>query len=130
MGKKALALTDEDYRAILARVAGVASSAGLDDAGADAVLAEFARLGWTATRRFAGKTASKPGVRLIFGLWSELGRLGAVTATRPALSAFVERQTGVANPEWLSAAEVNKVIEGLKAMVKRAKSKTVPGGAA
>lgn len=124
MGKKALALRDEDYRAILDRIAGVASSAQMTDAGADAVLAEFARLGWVANKRFAGKPASKPGVRLIFGLWSELGRLGAVTPTRAALCAFVERQTGIANPEWLSAAEVNKVVEGLKAMVRRAKTKT------
>jgi hypothetical protein len=32
-----------------------------------------------------------------------------------ALLAFVKRQTGVDNPEWLDGAQANKVIEGLKA---------------
>lgn len=115
LGKKALGLTEDDYRALLMRIAGVSSAANLTTAGMTRVLAEYRRLGWSAVPARV-RQSGKPGVRLIFGLWTELGRLGVVTAGRPALFAFVKRQTGVENPEWLAPGDVNKVIEGLKAM--------------
>lgn len=124
IARKDLGLDEDSYRAILLRVAGADSAAKLGAAGHAAVLAEFQRLGWKASpKEFNGKRSGKPGVRLIFGLWTELGNLGLVTPTRPALFAFVKRQTGVDNPDWLTPVDVNKVIEGLKAMRRRAKSK-------
>lgn len=121
MGKKALGLEDADYRALLARVAGVDSAARLDAGGKARVLAEFARLGWKPSLKDKPKISDKPGVRLVFGLWSELGRMGVVGGGRGGLYAFVKRQTGVDNPEWLKAGDLNKVIEGLKAMRDRAR---------
>lgn len=126
IARKDLGLEETDYRAILTRVAGVKSASDLDADGQAKVLAEFTRLGWTAKQR--RPKSGKAGVRLIFGLWSELGRTGFVrNASRQALLAFVERQTGVADPEWLSPTQINTVVEGLKAMRARAKSKSVTG---
>lgn len=119
IARKDLGLQEETYRDLLLKVAGVDSASRLDTAGIAKVLAEFGRLGWRpAVKR---KASSKPYVRLIFGLWSELGRRGVVAnVARPALLAFVQRQTGISDPEWLSASEAAKVIEALKAMRDRA----------
>ena len=50
IAKRALGMTDEDYRALLMRVAGVKSSRDLTLEGFDAVMAEFNRLGFTSTK--------------------------------------------------------------------------------
>ena len=117
IARKELGLTEENYRAILNRVGGVDSASKLAPAAQIRVLGEFERLGWKPSFRGKRKLSSKPGVRLIFGLWKELGQKGLITnASRPALLAFVKRQTGVDDPEWLKPAEVNSVVEALKAM--------------
>lgn len=122
IARKDLGLTEENYRAILTRVAGADSAAKIGPGGQLAVLKEFERLGWSPERK--RPKSAKPGVRLIFGLWAELGRTGALdNPSRPALLAFVKRQTGVDSPDWLSPAEVNKVVEGLKAMLARTRTK-------
>lgn len=51
VAKSQLHLADEDYRAMLQRVAGVSSSSELDDAGFDKVMAEFEMLGFRRTRQ-------------------------------------------------------------------------------
>jgi len=120
MAKKDLRLEEADYRAILTRVAGVDSAARLTPAAQARVLAEFGRLGWKPSFRGARRRSDKPGVRLIFGLWRELAETGVVAnGSRQALLAFVKRQTGVDDPEWLKPNEVSKVVEGLKAMKAR-----------
>ena len=125
IARKDLGLAEEDYRAILLRVAGADSAAKLTPAAHEQILAEFQRLGWKPAfkdQAGAAKRSAKPGVRLIFGLWTECGRRGIVNdGSRQALLAFVERQTGVAQPDWLTPQQVNKVVEGLKAMIARAK---------
>lgn len=120
IARKQTGIDDASYRALLQRVAGVDSSSSLKPSGCARVLAEFERLGWKAVHK--RKKSDKAGVRLIFGLWTELGALGAIDSpTRAALLAFVKRQTGVDDPEWLTPVEVNTVVEGLKAMLHRAK---------
>lgn len=129
---KDLGLAEEDYRAILRRVAGADSAAKLTPAAHEAILTEFQRLGWKpAFRQADGKRAegsakrsAKPGVRLIFGLWTECARRRIVQdGSRRALLAFVARQTGIAQPDWLTPEQVNIVVEGLKAMIARAKAR-------
>lgn len=51
VAKTQLSMTDDDYRALLRRVAGVASSRDLNEAGLSAVMAEFKRLGFVATTK-------------------------------------------------------------------------------
>jgi len=125
IAKKELGLDDETYRDILVRVTGKSSSAGLSDRQLDAVLAEFKRLGWKPKKSAAPHrpASAKPHVRKVFAIWEDICRQGIpVIANRAGLSAFVQRMTkteqrpaGLSDPEWLSPAEANRVIEGLKA---------------
>lgn len=123
IAKTQLGLDDETYRALLARVTGKHSSRDLNDREVDVVLGEFKRLGWRAKGGF--RKSDKPYVRLVYALWSEAGRVGAVRDTgKTALRAFVGRQLNggaevARDPEFLMPAEANKVAEGLKAMIKR-----------
>jgi phage gp16-like protein len=116
IARKELALAEDSYRAILKRITGHESSADCADAQLDAVLAEFARLGWRPkTRRPA---SAVPHVRKIWALWTAL-KPRLADGSEAALRAFVRRQTGIDRPEWLDAARANKVIEGLKAWTAR-----------
>jgi len=119
IARKELAIPEEQYRALLVRITGQNSASVLRDAQLQAVLDEFRRFGWAPANTF--KRSDKKHVRLVFALWTELGRLGAVDATRPALRAFVERQAGVADPEFLTAQEAYKVTEALKSWIERTK---------
>ena len=120
IARKELRLDDETYRALLLRVTGQASSGGCSDLQLDAVLEEFKRLGWVPQQK--GRPLSgKPHVRKIFALWTQLTPY-LRNSGREALRAFVQRQTGVADPEWLDGAQANKVTEALKAWLKRAQA--------
>ncbi len=133
LAKKQLALTDDSYRDVLRRVTGRGSASELTASQLDQVLADFRRLGWSPK---PGKPApgrsSKPQVRMIFGVWNDLCALGEIDAEDPrtALRAFVRRQTvsaehpdGVAAPEFLDAVAATRVLEGLKAWLRRARAK-------
>ena len=126
IARKDLRLSDEDYRAILTRVAGAESAAKLGPSGHAAVLKEFQRLGWKA------KKSTAPGGRAhvgkIMDLWQEGIAKGVIrNGSDDALRAFVRRQTkgqdapdGVAAPQFLTPKQATRVIEGLKAMLRRA----------
>lgn len=121
IAKKDLKLTDENYRAIMARITGRSSSAECSERQLEQLLAEFRRQGWTPKPgKGGGKPSDKPYVRKIYALWREAGIVGAVdNASKEALRAFVTRQTGKSAPEFLAASEANKVSEALKAMIAR-----------
>lgn len=125
VAKSNLALADDSYRAILERVAGVESSAKLDAAGRRKVLDHFKSLGWNpegARRKRAGdrpraSTWAAPKIR---ALWLSLYHLGELTdPSESALAAFVKRQTGSDALQWLTPAEANAAIEGLKGWCER-----------
>lgn len=120
IGRKELRMDDDTYRALLARVTGQASSGACTDRQLDAVLEEFKRLGW-APQQKGRPPSGKPHVRKIFALWKEL-RPYLRNSGQEALRAFVERQTGVSDPEWLDGGQANIVIEALKAWLKRARA--------
>lgn len=126
MAKANLALADDSYRAILARVAGVGSAADLDASGRARVIAHFKSLGWNPAKRrkaarAAGRARADSGlVRKIRALWLSLWQLGALADPgEAALAAFVKRQTKVDAPDWLTAAQCNAVIEALKSWCAR-----------
>ena len=122
IARKEMALDEDGYRAVLRRVTGHESAGRCSDSQLGAVLDEFQRLGWTAAKRHP-RPSEKPHVRLIWALWAELrGRLRDPSPA--ALRSFVRRQTGVADPEWLDAAEANSVIEALKAWLAREPART------
>ena len=122
IAKKYLALTDENYRAILVRITGRSSSAECSERQLEQLLAEFARLGWKpAAGKGGGSGYGQPHVRKIYALWKDAGVTGVVgNASKEALRAFVARQTGKSAPEFCSPSDANKVSEALKAMIRRA----------
>lgn len=135
VARKQLALSEENYRSILVKITGQNTSSGLNDRQVDDVLTEFGRLGWRPKKAF--KPSDKPFVRLIYALWKEAAKVGAVSSnSKPALRAFVERQTrlggdrGIDDPEFLCAADARRVSEALKAMIKRAEDHACKSGEA
>lgn len=122
IAKKELALGDEAYRAILVRITGEESSKDCSEPQLQKLLDEFKRLGWKPKAGSRGSGGfDKPHVRLIYALWTEAGIVGAVdNASKEALRAFVERQTGKSAPEFCSPGDANRVTEALKAMIRRA----------
>jgi phage gp16-like protein len=119
LAKKQLALAEDSYRAILERITGMDSAAKMRVDQLDAVLREFARLGWRA--KPAAKRSAQPQIRMIHAVWADICRLQG-RGDEAALRAFVRRQTktedhpeGVDSAEFLTAAMANRVLEGLKA---------------
>ncbi|MCA3349629.1 MAG: regulatory protein GemA [Roseomonas sp.] len=119
LAKKQLALAEESYRAILERITGLDSAGKMRVDQLDAVLREFARLGWRP--KPAAKRSAQPQIRMIHAVWADICRLQG-RGDEAALRAFVRRQTkteehpdGVDSAEFLNAAMANRVLEGLKA---------------
>ena len=126
IARKELRLDEDSYRDVLRRVVGASSAASCTIAELDLLIAEFKRLGWKAPAR--RPLSGKPNVRMIHGLWKDLAPyLGDASAE--ALRAFVRRQTksrlhpeGIDAPEFLDGPQANRVIEGLKAWLTRARA--------
>lgn len=119
--KSDLALTDDLYRAIIARVTnGKTSSADLDSHERGQVLDELARLSGRGARpEYVAE--DEPQLRLIRLLWHQCAELGALRdCSEQGLRRFVRRVAKVDALAWLSPAGANKVIEGLKIMRARA----------
>lgn len=122
-----LGLDEDDYRALLVRVTGVASLRAMSERQKIAVLDEFKRLGF---RVKAGghklQPSVKPYVRLIHALWSNCHRLGVIeNGSREALRAFCKRfvahgdPTVAVDPDLLSYTQAAPIIEALKKMEAR-----------
>jgi phage gp16-like protein len=143
--KRLLRLSDELYRAIIARVMRAKGlSARLDAAARGRLLDELRRRGFKPGKRNAGKARSATPLRRAFAalspldagagragfdrphtaaqarrirlLWRKLAEVKKLPdAAERGLRSFVRRQTGRDALEWLSAPEAQAVIEGLKA---------------
>ncbi|MDO9499013.1 regulatory protein GemA [Falsiroseomonas sp.] len=125
IARRKLAMTEDDYRALLLRVTGQASSTTCGPSHLDELLREFRRLGFRDVAPRAGKGRRPPPkeaqIRMIHGVWNEISPLVA-NGDESALRAFVRRQTkspatpdGISAPEFLDSVQANKVLEGLKA---------------
>ncbi|MXV43931.1 DUF1018 domain-containing protein [Saccharibacter sp. 17.LH.SD] len=120
IAKKDLALEDESYRSLLHRIAGQNSARGMTEKQLNDVLAEFKRLGWEKSpRKKRYVAANRASVRKIFVLWGSLRDHLACKGSRAGLRVFVERMTGVSDPNFLDDQKAQQVIEALKAMQKR-----------
>lgn len=125
IAKKKLGLDDATYRAVLERVTGKTSSAGLPDRQLIAVVEEFKRLGFNDRLRAPKRAGSRPlatsaHAGKIRALWVALYNLGLVVdPAESALSAFVERQTKVSALQWLRPDQAFAVIEALKKWAER-----------
>lgn len=68
----------------------------------------------------AGRAPYNPTPPKVWQLWRTLYWLGGIDAgDRPALRAFVRRQTGLDDPQWVQGDVSVRVIEALKAMIDR-----------
>lgn len=122
-GFKQLGITDDDKRAVYARVTGKERLTLMKPAEQEAVLGELRRLGFTPTQRrpngklqLTGKFAKK-----LQALWIAAWNLGLVDdRDDAALVAFVKRQTGLDQVRFMHHAEdARSAIEGLKSWLAR-----------
>ncbi|SFT74127.1 gp16 family protein [Halomonas saccharevitans] len=100
IARQQLGLADDEYRAVLARVAGVRSAKDLDGRTAARVLEEFRRLGWKpkAPKR-AGRVPNTLNKHEMMGkIEALLSELGASWAYAEAIA---KRQTGIERIDWL-----------------------------
>ena len=120
VAKKELALSDEDYRAILGQY-GVSSSKDLTIAGFEKVMTHMERLGFKSitprqpTRAPVRDANGPPYPAQLKMLEIYFNRLGFDSADRR--QGFCQRQ--IKKPWPQTRAEANRVFEGLKAMVAR-----------
>jgi len=124
IAKKELQMEDADYRAMLARVAGKTSSKDMTSVERQKVIAEFRRLGWKPENKGEWKQpSSSKQVRKVWAIAKDLDRLGFwVLPWRKGLAALVKKETGIDNPDWLTPAKANQVIEMLKSIQARLKA--------
>ena len=131
--KAKLRLSDDDYRALLKGLTLKTSSKDMSPAEQQKVrdhmqgLAERAgvvqptrRRPMPAARFAKSKADATPKERKVWALWHQLGRDGVVRDTSPqALNKWVERQVGVSAMVFASGAQLDTLIEALKAWQQR-----------
>lgn len=126
VAKKQLGLGEVEYRELLTAATGKSSSAAMNANELTRALDAMRKAGFKVSFKAApdGKKSDRKVIRLIFGLWAEAAARGHVeNGSREALFAFVKRQTDIDHPEWLDNKQASAVVEGLKAMLNRAKEK-------
>lgn len=124
LAKKDLALTDESYRDRLFQVTGRRSAADCSDQQLVAMIESLKSIGWKdkpARRAGDRPLADSPQARKARAQWLSLWNLGVIEEPgERALAAFVKRQTGREDLRFCDAPQLNKVVDGLKAMLARA----------
>nr|WP_281390428.1 regulatory protein GemA [Paracoccus amoyensis] len=128
-------MDEDDYRAMLVRVTGVASLRVMSEPQKLQVIEEMKRLGFRVQSRGKRLPVSvKPYVRLIHALWKSCHRAGAIeNGSREALRAFCKRfiahgeETVAVDPDMLSYDQATPIIEALKKIEARAKTKGKSG---
>ena len=124
LAKKQLGLDDATYRALLQRVTGVASSADMTTAQRNAVLAEFARLGFKDQRQ-AEQRRRWPGEPKNCDDVPQLRKVRALLADakRPWSYAhgLAKRMYDVARVEWLDHDKLHRLVAALQVDANRRK---------
>ena len=130
--KSKLQLKDDDYRALLKSLTQKTSSKDLTDKERQAVRDHLQNLGErmgvvkpgrrrAPARTFAqAKAEASPRERKVWALWHQLHRDGLVHDTSPAaLNAWVQRTVHVSALAFANAAQLDTLIEALKAWQQR-----------
>lgn len=118
MAQKQLGMDDESYRALLKRVTGKDSATALTVMQQNQILNEMERLGWK-PKRIASQY-KKPASRKLVMTWRDLYQAGHISnKSNAALCAWLKKQAGKPNPDWLTPDEANACIEKLKGWLKR-----------
>ena len=125
VAKKQLDMADPDYRARLMRVAGVTSSAQLDERGFDALMAELERLGFRST-----KGRSQAGRREGMATPAQVGKIRALWQSYSGsdddlrLGRWLEKHFHVSHLRFLEGWRAGKAIAVLLKMNQYAKTKS------
>jgi phage gp16-like protein len=120
VGKKKLALEDDEYRELLFQETGKRSARDLDFAGRQRVLDRFRALGFTPPVRRRNPSANKQHSKIRF-LWRDLYRAGGIrNNSDKALDSYVKRMTGKDALRFIDDGEAWRVIEALKLWLARA----------
>lgn len=122
VAKRDLGLTDDDYRAILARYGRAESTADLTQSGFTAVMKYFTALGFrsTWTQRTYGyrpTMATPPQVDLIRSLWQKFS--GKPDPDDTELNKWLDRFHKISSLRFVDNKKAAKVISALKAMAAR-----------
>jgi hypothetical protein len=131
VAKQQLHMADEAYRALLARAAGVSSSAQLDEAGFAAVMTEFERLGFRSVR-----SRTQAGHRAGMASPAQLGRIIALWKRYSGnyddlrLGRWLEVHFHVSHVRFLEGGRAGKCIAVLEKMAASASAKRAEGKAA
>lgn len=119
LARRQLNMAEEDYRALLRRAAGVASSKELTLEGFDAVMAEFHRLGFIHTkggrkpRGAGGTTGNRPTPAQWRLLEDRARRVGYAGLEDPRFVAWVKPRGKVEHPRFLDREGAQRVIAAL-----------------
>jgi phage gp16-like protein len=127
VGRRTLAIDEDDWRALCERVTGERSTRAMSGTALAELRKELERLGWTPEAHGGGgrwrPKAKQPHQRKVYALWGELKRRGLWRVSSvDSLRQFVIRTTGggAQAVEWLTPEQANKVIEAMKAIAARA----------
>lgn len=116
--RRALSMSDEAYRALLQRVAGVESSKNLNPLGVARLIREFERLGF---KPVAGAGRARP--RVPDSRVKQIGKINALLthAGRPWSYAdgVAKRMFGVDAVNWCDDGQLSKLIAALSADARR-----------
>ena len=129
VAKTQLNMTDDDYRAMLQRVAGVASSRDLNEGGLSAVMAEFKRLGFVAAKsqrkpKGAGGTGPNSPTAAQWRLLEERARqVGYSGLADPRFIAWMKPRGKVDHPRFLDMDGARRVIAALGNWIERKSGK-------
>jgi hypothetical protein len=130
VAKAQLAIVDEDYRALLQRVASVHSARDLDEAGLDRVMAEFERLGFQKPRsRIKGSMREGMATPAQIGRIRSLWKSYSGNDDELRLGHWLEKHFHVSSLRFLQGWRAGKVIAILEGrMVPYAKAKRAERG--
>lgn len=123
--KRALKMTDEDYRVLLVRVAGVKSSSELTLEGFNAVMAEFNRLGFTSTKTkrkpkgAGGAAPNRPTPSQWRLIEDRAKRVGYEGLEDPRFIAWVKPRGKVEHPRFLDQEGAQRIIGALGNWIER-----------
>lgn len=130
LAKKTLSMADDDYRALLQRVAGVDSSKRLDGKGFAALMLEFGRLGFESTAASEKrKVSSRQSDHATYAQRAYIRRMwqeykGEDDA--PGLRRWLSGHFKVSDPRFLDAETTRKVIYALQNFKAKAADKVMP----
>lgn len=128
--RRQLGMAEEDYRALLSRAAGVASSKELTVHGFESVMAEFHRMGFVYTksaRRPKGAGAGSAPGRPTPGQWRLLEALarkvGYAGLSDPRFIAWAKPRGKVEHPKMLDIEGLQRVVAALRNWIERKEAK-------